>query len=208
MYFTKLNSLLYSYRRHSNAKMNAVQLGFPSYQSQPFAFPYGNCEQSAWAPPLKSSRTPFPRINLNSTYSPPSSVQSQGIPPPHFPPSFAPPQNCSPETYPRMGLSSSVQQFFHKFEQNKNLVHQLDTRSESSYKTPNETESDTDGSDEDAKTFKDKYLESQIEINRLRSIIRNMESKKPIPSKALAEDDVKSLSWATITELEEHNLIV
>jgi hypothetical protein len=172
--------------------MNAVQLGFPSYQSQPFAFPYGNCEQSAWAPPLKSSRTPFPRINLNSTYSPPSSVQSQGIPPPHFPPSFAPPQNCSPETYPRMGLSSSVQQFFHKFEQNN----------------PNETKSDTDGSDEDAKTFKDKYLESQIEINRLRSIIRNMESKKPIPSKALAEDDVKSLSWATITELEEHNLIV
>ena len=193
MYFTKLNSLLYSYRRHSkNAKMNAVQLGFPSYQSQPFAFPYGNCEQSAWAPPLKSSRTPFPRINLNSTYSPPSSVQSQGIPPPHFPPSFAPSQNCSPETYPRMGLSSSVQQFFHKFEQNN----------------PNETKSDTDGSDEDAKTFKDKYLESQIEINRLRSIIRNMESKKPIPSKALAEDDVKSLSWATITELEEHNLIV
>jgi hypothetical protein len=168
-------------------KMNAVQLGFPAYQSQPFAFPYGNCEQSAWAPPLKSSRTPFPRINLTSTHSPP---------PPHFPPSFIPPQGFGPGTHQRSDLSSSVQQFFHHFEQNRQTVRLLDG---------SETKSEAD--DTDAKTFKDKYLESQIEINRLRSIIRNMEAKKPAPSKVLSEEDVKSLSWATINELDEHNLI-
>ena len=80
---------------NSYAPVTAMDLGFCS-QNTPFYYPNGNCQPSAWAPPLKSSHTPHAKLNITHQTLP------QLPPPPKFPPQY---QN------------QRVQKFFDNFKQ-------------------------------------------------------------------------------------------